>query len=137
MSIPRFTRRAIARLGALALGLAVTSIDRLDLKPVGAHAYYFKSKPALDEVLTEPINEVRVWFSVDVDPKGSWLRVFDANGARVDADDSRQDTSDKSLLIVGLTDAATASGDYRIVWRTLSTLDGHEAEDYFYFTLRR
>lgn len=123
---------ALARL-TLCLALSLAVIPVMPSATVEAHAYYFKSEPPREEVLSAAPSQVKVWFTEDVAAKYSWLRVLDSAGNRVDSGDLQTDPNDATLLILAL--PPLGPGVYTVQWRTVSADDGHEAENEFHFTV--
>ncbi len=89
-----------------------------------AHAEPFQSEPAGGARLESAPTEVWVDFTEPVFQDGSWIRVIDQDGARVDDDDLRiSGPAARPRLTVGLD--AIGDGAYRIEWQTYSKSDGH------------
>jgi hypothetical protein len=80
---------------------------------------------------------VKVWFSEELQLKGSSLMVQNATGEQVDSRDVKLDPSDSEhkLLTVGLP-ASLVPGRYKVTWKSVSADDGDEDEGDFSFTLR-
>ena len=76
--------------------------------------------------------QVRLRFSEPVDAEFDPVRVFDAEGERVDEDDARVDPEDARVLLAGLEDWPCCS--YRVEWRVTS-VDGHVVEDAYAFNV--
>jgi methionine-rich copper-binding protein CopC len=100
--------------------------------PALAHARLLQESPASGASLEEPPEQVRLRFSEPVDAEFDPLRVFDAEGNRVDEDDARVDPDDARVLVVGLKDLPW--GSYRVEWRVTS-VDGHIVEDAYAFNV--
>ena len=88
--------RVLTTLMLAGLGLAVWCT------PAQAHARLLQESPASGASLEESPEQVRLRFSEPVDAEFDPLRVFDAEGDRVDEDDARADPDDARVLVVGL-----------------------------------
>lgn len=75
-----------------------------------------------------------VRLSQDIDPAGSSLKVFDANGTRVDNDDLVVESGPEPLLIVTLRDEVR-NGSFRVEWKGLSRVDHHTTQETFGFAV--
>ena len=104
--------------------------------PVSAHAEIVSSTPKAGTTLDAAPEAVTATFSQKLAPDESSLTVLDAQGARVDADDSAVDPADtegKSLR-VSLKDDLPA-GTYTVEWKTMSAEDGEATDGQFQFTI--
>jgi copper transport protein len=113
---------------------------------VSAHAILLRSDPAKDAVLKVPPNEVRMWFSEDLNPAFSTASVIDASNARAsninkpgqrvdnrDAHVSPNDTKEMDVtLLANLPPAA-----YIVLYQTDSAEDGHILRGSFIFYIAR
>ncbi|MGB1585645.1 MAG: copper resistance CopC/CopD family protein [Thermoplasmatota archaeon] len=97
----------------------------LFLVPLAAgHAEPIQSDPAGGARLEAAPSSVWVDFSEPVFAEGSWLRVVDQDGNRVDLDDlSITGPTARPRMTVSLGDVG--DGAYRIQWQTYSKSDGH------------
>jgi methionine-rich copper-binding protein CopC len=100
--------------------------------PALAHARLVQEEPAAGSSPNEPPEQVRLRFSEPVDAEFDPLKVYDAEGDRVDEDDARLDPDDARVLIVGLEELP--EGSYRVEWR-ITSLDGHVVEDAYAFNV--
>ncbi|MBI1774063.1 MAG: copper resistance protein CopC [Proteobacteria bacterium] len=98
--------------------------------PAEAHAFLDHAIPAVGSTLRASPNEVRLWFTEDLEAAFSSVRVVDPSGKRVDRDDKQVDLSDKTLLKVSV--PGLEKGSYQVIWRVLS-VDGHVTEGDFKF----
>ena len=114
-------RRSLAVL-AVACGLVA-----LLAAPAGAHAELVQSDPAPGAVLDTSPREVKLNFTEAVDAKSGAIRVFDADGERVD--DGGVDVSGSTVRVPvpGLDD-----GSYVVTWRVTSS-DAHPISGAFTF----
>ncbi|HEY8623570.1 MAG TPA: copper resistance CopC family protein, partial [Casimicrobiaceae bacterium] len=74
--------------------------------------------------------QIKLWFTQELEPAFSTVRVLDRSGGRVDMGDARVDRADATLLQVPL--PRLAPGTYRVAWRVLS-VDTHVIEGDFTF----
>ncbi|MGB1697480.1 MAG: copper resistance protein CopC [Thermoplasmatota archaeon] len=87
------------------------------------HGVPFESSPAAGARLTNPPTEVVVHFTEPVYEQGTWIRVFNGDGDRVDNDDLEIQFGSEPVLTVTLPPLPDAP--YRIQWQTYSQTDGH------------
>ncbi len=109
----------VAMLAALAIADAAS-----------AHAFLDRALPAVGSTVHGPPAEVKLWFSQELEPAFSTVRVLDKSDKQVDGKDKQVDRGDATLLRVSL--PPLAPGTYRVVWRVLST-DTHVTEGDFTF----
>ena len=98
--------------------------------PAGAHAVLDQTVPASRSTVHASPKEVTLKFSQRLEPAFSGVQVFDGKGKRVDADDSRVDGADPTLVRVSV--PALTPGRYRVSWRVLS-IDTHVTKGEFTF----
>ncbi len=67
-----------------------------------AHAILLRSDPARDAVLTSAPDQVRMWFSEDLNPGISTATVVNASNRRVDANNAHVSSSDTREMDVSL-----------------------------------
>jgi copper transport protein len=109
----------------LAVTLALVVLIGLDdAGRVAAHAVLLRTVPSPRQTLPTAPGRVQLLFSEPIDPVFSTVRVVDASGRRVDADDAQVDTLDDHQLVVSL-QPGLANGVYQVYWRSLSTIDVH------------
>lgn len=99
-------------------------------RPVFAHEFLDHAEPAVGSTVNKPPKEVRLWFTQELEPVSSTVRVFDARGIQVDRRDKRVDASDRTLIEVSL--PPLVPGPYRVIWRAIS-VDAHATEGDFTF----
>lgn len=97
-----------------------------------AHAHLQKAEPPIDAVVQTAPGEVTLWFTQKLEPAFSHVQVFDAEGRRVDQDDSRVDTADAAVMHVSL--KPLGPGVYKVAWRAVS-VDTHVTEGSHIFTV--
>jgi copper resistance protein C len=116
----RFSRACVAALLALLAQAAA------------AHAFLDHAAPRVGETVHGPPAEVKLWFTQDLEPAFSTLRVLDKDGKQVDRKDKEVDSSDHAVMRVSL--PPLAPGTYKVEWRALS-VDTHVTEGDFSFTV--
>jgi len=97
---------------------------------VRAHAFLDHAAPAVGSTVRAPPARVRLWFTQQLEPAFSTVRVVDRSNKRVDRDDAKLDPSDARILQVSV--PPLVPGHYRVVWRVLS-VDTHVSEGDFAF----
>ena len=105
----------------------------LSAEEVYAHANLARSAPAPNSTLDGPPNQVVVWFTEPVEPDFSEIQVLDAQGDRVDRDDSIVDRNDPTAVSVTL--EPLPNGTYTVAWTNVSTVDGHRVRGSFVFSV--
>lgn len=116
--------RILAACGAaFALALAANAF---------AHAEYKSSVPQKDATVKPAPAAVVIEFDEEVNPKLSLIAVQDANGQRVDKNDSHLAGDEKHL---GVDLSALAPGVYKVLWTSVAADDGHKLTGTFNFTV--
>jgi copper transport protein len=142
----RYRRKALASflslvtirryfLVALALPLALI-LTLIFPATASAHAILLRSDPAQDSVLSIPPQQVRMWFSEDLNSTFTTADVINGARERVDNHDahiSPNDTKEMDLTLkLNLPPAV-----YIVVYRTQSAADGHILTGSFIFSVAR
>lgn len=107
-----------AGLLAAVLGLFVVS------SLAQAHALLVRSVPEANAELTAPPQTIEMWFSEPLEGRFSDARLVDSAGEDVPTGAAMVDVDDPTHMTLPLADLAP--GNYTVVWRTLSSVDGHE-----------
>jgi copper resistance protein C len=115
------------RLGSMLLAFVAAS-------SAWAHAFVEHAEPPVGSTVHAAPAHVEIWFSEDLEPAFSTLKVVDAAGRQVDKMDKFVPGGDRSRMSVSL--QALAPGKYRVVWRALS-VDSHVTEGDFTFEIAR
>ena len=104
--------------------------------PASAHADYERSSPAAGAAVAEAPPRLEVWFTQELFRRegANALEVTDADGASVVEGESAVDDGDRTLMSIALRPDLEA-GTYTVAWRSLSAIDGDEAEGTFTFTI--
>jgi len=95
-----------------------------------AHAFLDHARPAVGSTVRSPPQAIRIWFTQEIEPAFSTIKVLDPKGNVIAASDKAVDPSDRTML--NLPVPSLAPGTYRIVWRVLS-IDSHMTEGDFTF----
>ncbi|HZK79528.1 MAG TPA: copper resistance CopC family protein [Humisphaera sp.] len=111
---------------AIVLLLAMTGV-------ASAHAFVDRAEPKVGAESNSAPTEVKIWFTQQIEPAFSKIRVLDADGKQVDKKDLRQDKDNKKLLIVSL--PHLAPGTYKVEWKVVS-VDTHRTSGDFKFTIK-
>jgi hypothetical protein len=109
----------------LALAILVAAIVP---SGVVAHAFLDHAVPPVGSTAHTSPGEVKVWFTQELEPAFSNLRVVDQNGAQVNRQNSTVDPSDRMLMEVPLPNLPP--GKYKVFWHALS-VDTHTTEGTF------
>ena len=96
----------------------------------GAHAFLDHAAPAVGSVIRGSPSQVSLWFTQELEPAFSTVKVQDRNGNQVDKQDNHVDRANPALLQVSV--PQLSPGRYRVVWRALS-VDTHVTEGDFTF----
>ena len=111
-------------LGLLLLVIVgMLSIELMIATPAFGHANHERSIPAPNAELETAPSKVTIWFSETIEPNFSEITVLDNLGVSVDLNDSYVDSNDRTVMSVSLSDIQ--DGTYTVVWKNLSTVDGH------------
>jgi len=116
-------RRWLSSLLAFASAMTFVSL-------AGAHAFLDHAAPAVGSTVHGAPAQVKLWFTQQLEPAFSSVRVLDRSGRQVDKADPQVDRADATLLRVSL--PQLAPGTYRVAWRVLS-VDTHVTEGDFSF----
>jgi len=111
----------------------VASVIAAAVSPAAiAHAFLDHATPAVGSQVRGAPPSLTLWFTEEVEPAFSTVKVLDAQGRQVDRGDKSVDARDRTALRVSL--SSLAPGTYRVVWRALS-VDTHVTEGDFTFTV--
>jgi hypothetical protein len=102
--------------------------------PARAHAFLDHASPAVGSTVRAPPQQVKLWFTQELEPSFSAAQVLDASGKRVDQGNARVDEADPTLIIVSV--PPLAPGRYKVTWRVLS-VDTHATEGDYSFDVAR
>lgn len=88
-----------------------------------AHATPLACLPRMGITVTQPPAQVICQFSEPLNPDKASLIVTDANGQRVDKNDTRLYENDDHTLVVSLDTTKMPQGIYTVQWQVQDTLD--------------
>ncbi len=133
MIISRLRSSKIRRFFFIALPLALCLVFIFPAV-ASAHAILLRSDPAKDAVLNTPPQQVRMWFSEDLNPAFTTAVVVNANNKQVDRHDAHVSPNDTKEMDVSLT-SNLPPAVYIVIYRTDSADDGHILRGSFIFTV--
>ena len=119
--------------GAALLIVWIVAQLMLPAGPVAAHAFLESSDPAANAVLPQAPPTVRLTFTEPLETSYSRAELFDQTGAAVPGATSSVGPDPRSMSVT--IPPGLANGTYSLLWRTLSTVDGHTAQGYLPFTI--
>ena len=134
MNVPSFHTAPKSRfLLAIAVLVMLAAFVGVPTKSVEAHANQINSSPTSKSELKTSPDRVIVWFSEPIEESFSVITVLNSAAERVDLDDSARDPSEPSAMSVGLPELE--NGTYTVVWKNLSSVDGHKVIGSFVFAV--
>jgi copper transport protein len=95
------------------------------------HPRLVRSEPPANSTLDRPPAQVSVWFDEGIEPDYAHLSVYGADQQRVDNYDARYLPGDQPGIAASLPELPR--GSYVVVWRVVSTADGHAVGGAFAF----
>jgi copper transport protein len=107
----------LALLAALLALITLTSMAQ-------AHALLIRSIPEANAELSAPPPTIELWFSEPLEARFSSATLVDFTGAEIPTGASMVHSEDPTQMTLPLGDLPP--GIYTVVWRTLSSVDGHE-----------
>ena len=119
-------------MGSLARLAPALAFWALAVGPAAGHAVLLRAEPRVESKLKRAPDEVRLYFTEQLEPAYSSVRVVDGRGQQVDRRDGGIDRTNPTLLRVTL--PSLAPGTYRVLWRVLS-IDADITEGGFTFTI--
>ncbi len=116
------------------ISFVASALAALLCAAAGAHAHAFldHASPAVGSTVHGSPSELSLWFTQELEPAFSTVRVVDQAGHEMDKGDKAVDPGDRTLLKVSL--PALPPGTYKVIWRVLS-VDTHTTEGDFKFTV--
>jgi len=133
MMVSRLRSSKVRRFFLIALPLALL-LAFFFPATASAHAILLRSDPAKDAVLNAPPQQVRMWFTEDLNPVFTTAVVVNANNQRVDRQDAHVSSNDTKEMDVTLT-SNLPPAVYIVIYRTDSADDGHILRGSFIFTV--
>jgi putative copper export protein/methionine-rich copper-binding protein CopC/mono/diheme cytochrome c family protein len=119
----RVYKRRRAPLGIVAL-LALVCWLWISASDLQAHALLVRSVPEAGAELAQPPQTIEMWFSEPLESTFSSAHIVDSSGAEITTGAALVDSTDRTHMTLPLGDLPP--GYYTVVWRTLSSVDGHE-----------
>jgi copper resistance protein C len=114
--------------------IAMFAVAALALpRAASAHAFLDHADPKVGSVVSQSPSEIKIWFTQELEPDFSIIKVLDSQGHEVDKNDCHQDSQDKKLLIVSV--PKLPDGEYSVSWSVVS-VDTHHTEGNFKFTVK-
>ena len=107
----------------------------LALIPAGveAHANYVESDPPANSTIETAPERVTIRFTEPLEPTLSSIRVLNSQGDRVDDDDPIVSSIEPHTMSVAI--QPIPNGSYTVIWKNVSTVDGHSARGSFAFSV--
>jgi copper transport protein len=115
-------RGVVAGLMGLLVLLAVQGI-------VSAHANLLRAEPPPNTAIDIPPPEIRIWFTEPLEAQFSRINLRDSSGRIVETPPSQVDPTDPTQMF--LVPGELERGVYTVVWRVLSTADGHPTTGFY------
>ncbi len=134
--LARTVSPSLARYRGVVLSLALIVLALLAaLTPddASAHAAFDRSDPQPNTVLAASPTEIRIWFTEPLEEGYNEVRLFDKTGHELPNLTVERGEGKKSLVVP--IREPLANGTYSVVWKNLSSADGHPAQGYFTFTV--
>ncbi|MBI2318797.1 MAG: CopD family protein [Betaproteobacteria bacterium] len=119
------------RLGAAAIVALVLS--RFSPLTAFAHAELAGSDPPMDGIIERAPPNVTLWLSERPELRFSEIQILDSSARRVDRGDLKHDPIDPLALKVSV--GRLDRGTYTVLWRALSSVDGHTTSGAYAFTV--
>ena len=99
-----------------------------------AHANMLRAEPGPNSELDSSPTRIRVEFSEPLEEQGSRIVILDPQGDEMETGEPRIDPDDRRIMTVTLPDELP-TGTYTVVWRSLSSVDGHTVRGSFLFAV--
>ncbi|MEX2158645.1 MAG: CopD family protein [Dehalococcoidia bacterium] len=122
-----------ATLAALAAIIVWQGAGLMFPPEAGAHAVRERSVPEQNQQLQSPPERVEIWFTEEIDPALTTVRVLDAAGGQIDTGDTSF-SDDPFYASVGI-QRDRPPGVYTVVYENLSKADGHKWQGFFPFVV--
>jgi copper transport protein len=119
--------------GAVLMMLCIMAQLALPSSPVAAHAFLESSDPVANAVLPTAPQSITLTFTEPLETSYSRAELFDETGAQVPGATSAVGPQPRTMTVK--IPAGLGNGTYSLLWRTLSTVDGHTAQGYLPFTI--
>lgn len=115
--------------------IAATLVAAMSIAPaaVRAHAFLDHSDPAVGSTVPTAPQVLHIWFTQELEPAFTWVKVTDKSGASVVDGTSAVDPANTQEMDVKL--KPLAAGTYTVQWHALS-VDTHTTEGDFTFQVK-
>lgn len=128
------TRRASGRIPRWLMLVVVAAVSLCAVpREASAHAFLESSTPAANTVLPGAPPTATLRFTEPLESSYSRAELFDGSGGQVSGA-AATIGPDPNVMTVTLP-SGMGNGTYSLLWRTLSTVDGHTAQGYLPFTI--
>ena len=117
----------------LFIALFLVSTLLIPTSSARAHANLVQANPEANAALERPPAQIEILFSEPLEASFSTIEVLDSEGLQVDVGDSKLDAADPTRLTVSL--RSIPDGVYTVVWRVLSSVDGHVTSGAYPFSV--
>ena len=128
----RFFAGAGVRAVAMVM-LCIVAQLALPARPVAAHAFLESSDPIANAVLPTAPQSITLTFTEPLETSYSGAELFDETGAMVPGATASIGPEPRSMTVE--IPPGLGNGTHSLLWRTLSTVDGHTAQGYLPFTI--
>ena len=127
--MPFISTAAVAvTLLTLVIGIAVAATET-----ASAHANQLRSSPEPNQELETAPDRVIIWYTEPIEPRFSSISVRDAKGAEHVTGETTFDATEPTAMWVDL--GPIPNGTYTVVWRNLSSVDGHKVNGSYLFAV--
>jgi copper transport protein len=123
----------VAARGAILMVLCIMAHLAPPASPVAAHAFLESSDPVANAVLPTAPQSITLTFTEPLETSYSRAELFDETGALVSGTTTTIGPEPRSITVE--MPPGLGNGTYSLLWRTLSTVDGHTAQGYLPFTI--
>lgn len=120
----------IVFVGALFVTVGLLAVWAPD---TSAHANRLRAIPAPNEELDAAPERVIIWFTEPIEPRFSEISVLNSAGAEMTTGDTVFDVTEPQAMWRVL-DQGLEPGTYTVVWRNVSTIDGHRVVGSYLFS---
>ena len=118
---------------SVAFALIVCTLFFLISQTASAHANLRESSPEPSEELDTTPERVIIWFTEPIEAAFSSIKVIDTSGADVTVGDTAFDATEPTAMWIQL--APLDQGTFTVVWRNVSSIDGHKVTGSFLFAV--
>ena len=108
-----------------ALALSATTVAQ-------AHAFLDHALPKVGSTVRSSPDSVKIWFTEELEPAFSKIRVYDSAQREVDRHDLKIDPSSQSLMTVSV--PRLPPGTYEVIWDAVA-VDTHHTHGTFKFEI--